>query len=121
MSRTIRRKTYEKTRRPSEYGGFKSGGFYTTCEYFLHEMQRGHGGCPTYRPMTEQERNERYWEIHGEAKHNNAWTPNHYYRNKEERKLRYSNELEIKRFLGNPEYEPQLRAKYVADWEYSFW
>lgn len=122
MSRTIRRTNFEKVQqsRKSHNSGQSYGGFYTTWDEF-RMTGNGHSGFPVFRPMTKQERNRRYWEIHGESKHSNAYGPNRYYRNKAERKSRQYNKAELLKAQNDPEYEIMPLSRYAYECGYSWW
>lgn len=121
MSRTFRRANFEKAQASRNNSGHKYGGFYTTWDRCHEPTGNGHGGCPNYRPMTEAERNQRYHEIHGESKHNNAWGPNRYYRNKAERKMRLANERELERAVTSLDYEAMFYSRYGYEWDSYYW
>ena len=75
--------------------------------------KNGHNGCPAYRAMTETEKNDKYWSIHGESKHHNAWGPSNVYRETENRYLKTHNKREIQKYkkLGD-EYDPMFIANF---------
>lgn len=118
MSRTFRRKNFEKT--ISRVNGSKINGFYTTWDRLVeYPCSNGHGGCPAYRAMTENEINEKYWRIHGESKHNLAWGPNRIYREVENQDLKTFNKREMDKWVKRgDEYEPMIvsRFKKTAFW-----
>jgi len=72
MSRTFRRKNWE-LQHPNRSGS-KVNGFYTEYDKVIR-TGNGHGGYYEYRPMTEREKNDKYYTIHADSKHNNAWSP----------------------------------------------
>lgn len=143
MSRTIRRKNIEDT-----YGcswnrrGRKSGGFYSTYDsgemgkvrwtkrtqyeedgLIFVECKTGWSwkrDCPNYRPMTDQEKNDRYYSLHGESSSANAWTPSRSYRQMREVRLRTHNKQELIRYMKDPEnYEPMVfenPESHMWDW-----
>lgn len=144
MSRTIRRKNIEDT-----YGnswnrrGRKAGGFYSTYDdrkpvkvRWTKRTQYEEDGmifvecrtgwtwkydCPVYRPMTDQERNERFWNLHGESSSANAWTPCRWFRQNRERELRTHNKQELIKYMKNPEnYEPMVFEEPMSHyWDWS--
>jgi hypothetical protein len=117
MSRTFRRKNWEKT---VKVNGSKINGFYTTWDTLVeYPCKNGHGGCPAYRAMTKEEINDKYWGIHGESKHHNAWGPSKLYREYENRDLKSFNKREMVKWekLGD-EYEPMVISMFKKS---AFW
>jgi len=105
MSRTYRRKNYEVTQGTSwDRQGRKTNGFYTT--YDGSWWSWGVKEEMTFRPMTKEEYRNRYWWIHGESRHSNAWSPNRHYRKPREEAHRMRCKQEIIKFMKNPDYDP---------------
>jgi hypothetical protein len=121
MSRTIRRKNFEKIH--NQISGSKINGFYTTWDTLVeYPCKNGHGGCQDYRAMTKEEIADRYWGIHGESKSNRSWGPNHKDREVENQDLKTFNKRELRKWQNlNGEYEPMVipnlkKSAYMAWW-----
>ena len=120
MSRTFRRKNWEKIVQPC---GSKVNGFYTTYDKLIeYPCLNGHDGCPLYRAMTKEEIAERYWGIHGESKSNRSWGPNRLDRKFENQNLKTFNKRELKKWdkFGD-EYEPMVIANFKGSAFMSWW
>ena len=116
MSRTIRRPNWEKQH--SNLPGSKCAGFYTKEVTHWYVVDFGdsytYRHYRTYRPMTEREKNSKYWEVHGESKSANAYGPSWEYRHTEEKRLRYYNKIQMKKCLENmQDYEPFFSEKFT--------
>lgn len=106
MSRTFRRKNFENTCR-------KHGHEYYLIPETYVQTGNGHGGYWVMRKPTKQEFDKKYHWMHGESKHNKAWSPNREsYRGPAEVKLRMKNKQELYKYWKNPDqYEPMLDAR----------
>ncbi len=142
MSRTYRRKNIENTLGSSfSRKGRKSGGFYNTydresleCKYTKRTQYEEDGlifiecrtgytwvySCPIYRPMTKEERRNRWLFLHGESRHANMWTPGRWYRQNRESQLRSHNRTELIKYMKDPDnYEPMVfdgPLSHLWDW-----
>lgn len=107
MSRTFRRKGYEKT--VANQMGHKVNGYYTEWEWV---------GCSliVFRPMTEREKNKEYWRVHGESKHRNAWSPGRNYRKTYQDQHRTREKQELSRCLNSSQYDPVFYPKPSSCW-----
>lgn len=114
MSRTFRRKNFERTCRKRH--GSKTGGFYTTWDKVI-ETGNGHGGYVLYRALTVAEKNQEYWRVHGESKHHNAWSPSRFYRKKYTPRRKHWNRMEMVRYSSDPQnYDPQFLVSDQSCW-----
>ena len=105
MSRTFRRKGYEKTQGTTwDRKGDKFAGFYT--EY---DLDRTQNWLCIYREPTKQEYYKEYWRVHGDH-HRNYWSPSHVYREARMRQNRSINKEEIIKWIKDDEYEPLTEA-----------
>lgn len=101
MSRTFRRKGFERTQGATwDRRGDKVAGYYTR-----YEWDRAWGWLMIFRKPTKQEFYENYWRIHGDS-HRNAWSPSRGYRERRQRENRSINKNEIQKWVKNPDYEP---------------
>jgi hypothetical protein len=108
MSRTFRRKNWEKIR--PEKQGTKCGGYYVeVCKFVLDESS--HGGYYPYRPMSKANRNKTYWRIHGESKSPGQWGVSGTTRKYAEKTLKTYNRSEMHKVLRKEDYEPLLLKK----------
>lgn len=112
MSRTYRRKNYELCQnRSSCRKGRRVNGYYVERE-FHWENTNGHSGHWVFRPMTQAEYNKEYWRIHGESKHNNAWGPHRFLRNRWHAEIERVNAEQLRRHLNTlGEYDPVFYGK----------
>ena len=109
MSRTYRRKGYEKTQATSwDRQGDKVARFYTVREYICWRRYE-------YREPTEQEYGRKYWEIHGDN-HRNQYTPAREYRQFRIRQNRRINDRELHKFMTREEYEPMTQEEPISHW-----
>jgi hypothetical protein len=121
VSRTTRRKNYDQTRNKSWHrAGRKTAGVLTAW-YRYEPSTNGHNGVKIYQKMIAEDLRWRKVNLFGESKHHNAYGPSREYRNAAERQNRRYNDRELRRTLGNPEYEGQFRARYRADWDSYYW
>lgn len=119
MSRTFRRKNWEKHQR--SYPGGKTNGFYTEYDLCV-KTDNGHGGYYKYRPMTEAEKSWRYWNIHGESKHNNGWGPNRFYRKLWKTESKRENDRQLRKHLNsNGEYDPVFYSNWPSQRAWWAW
>lgn len=112
MSRTFRRKGYEHETGRSWYGsGGKIAGYYTEYDYVWCEDEEYRWRESVYRAPTEAEYNTRFWRVHGESSHHNAWTPGPEFRKNRMRENRMINKEELNKWIRNPDnYEPLFEA-----------
>lgn len=109
MSRTFRRKNFESEKYNSwTRQSNKIAGYYTVRESWLN---------PIYRKPTESEFFQAYWENHGESKSSSARSPNHWWKNFDQRKERRFNERELFRWAFKEDYEPMFKNRDSDD----FW
>ena len=109
MSRTYRRKGYEKTQATSwDRQGDKVAGYYTVRDYICWRQYE-------YRAPTKHEFGRKYWEIHGDN-HSSEYTPNRWYRLFRMRQNRRINDRELHKFMMNDEYEPLTQAEPISHW-----
>lgn len=109
MSRTFRRKGFEKTRK--NQFGCKLNGYYTDMQW--------NGNQPVAALMSGVEYRKAYWIIHGESKHNQAWGFNKWSRRYANRIAKTQNKKELFKWMNNNDHEPQLsQAKRTMryDW-----
>lgn len=120
MSRTFRRKNWEKIVQPCSN---KVNGFYTTWDRLVeYPCLNGHGGCQAYRAMTKEEIADRYWSIHGESKSNRSWGPNHKDREAENQDLKTFNKRELRKWEALcGEYEPMFIANFKKSAFMNWW
>jgi len=94
--------------------GSKIAGFYTVRQWSsLFNIGQ------TVRAPTKAERDKEYWWVHGESKHNNAWTPNRWFRKNRMKQNRMITKAEIMSFWKNPEYEVCCEdnpRSHIWDW-----
>lgn len=111
MSRTYRRKNYERTQNTSwDVRGFKTAGHFT-------EYDGSYGYCDvTYREMTKEERFTREKYLHGESSSHNSRSPNRWHRSHREREYRQYMKRELTKFLKHVEYEVDHRSRPINCW-----
>ena len=112
MSRTFRRKGYEKTQGSSwAHRGDKVAGYYTQSS---REWEVNFGFW-VYREPTRQEYYSKYWRIHGDN-HTNEYTPNKWYRKFRMRQNRQINRGELYKYMTRIDYEPLTQAEPISHW-----
>ena len=110
MSKTIRRKNFEKTQNTSwDKQGSKIAGYYTEADYVAY-------GLSCYREPTEQEYFDKYYWAHGESKHANQRSPGKSYRKPRTREWRQKARQELHRFMTREDYEVVLDANPINCW-----
>ena len=116
MSRTFRRKGFERTEGTSwDRAGCKIDRHYVERDFTRVELETGYSIQWNYRAPTEQERNSRYWWIHGDSK-SNTFKYGRMYRGPKERQFRAANRRELVKYLKNPDYEPMVWDKPTDCW-----
>lgn len=106
MSRTVRRKEYEKRfSRP----GSKIAGYYTVEDVTWLEYDkpgspyRHYSKIISYRSPTDRERGKAYWKLHADN-HPNAWGPGKEFRKSRMKQNRSINKSEIQKWIKNSEH-----------------
>lgn len=114
MSRTIRRKNFEKTQGTSwDRQGDKIAGLYTEYDYKYPVFQKN------YRLPTDTERYKKWRYFHGESSTANAYSPSREHRNYRESRLRTFNNIQLRKWLDDPEYDPvflDFPLSHMWDW-----
>lgn len=109
MSRTFRRKGYEKTQATSwDRRGDKTAGFYTVCVYVNWRVYE-------YRAPTKHEYGKKYWKIHRDNGRD-EYTPSSMYRKFRMRQNRRINKRELHKFMSRVDYEPLTQAEPISHW-----
>ena len=115
MSRTYRRKGWEKTVKKTD--GSKVNGYYTTWDTYGPKIN-GHEGEINYRPMTKREKVLRYIWLHGDSRPNH-WSPSKAYRQEVKVKLQTHNKREMSKYLRlGQEYEPNFMEDLPSIYQY---
>jgi hypothetical protein len=122
MSRTFRRKHYEESRGGSwAVAGFKTNGFFTTCDWEYVKNAYGYyvRTESIYRPMDKRERWKAIRFAHSDN-HRNAHSPSHWYRLNRQKENRSINKRELSKWFHYAgEYEPMFEENprsHYWDW-----
>ena len=111
MSRTFRRKGYEKTKNTSWHKQFNSvAGFYT--EYDYEWVNTDLYGCcvhGTYRKPTKQEFSQKYWDVHADGRYGCNFLGT-YFKLLNNRQIRRANDREILKWMKNEDHEVILKT-----------
>lgn len=108
MSRTFRRKNYERAQGDSwSRSGDKIAGYYTKREY----VRTSHGWAWTYRAPTEHEKNKQWVRVHADHGGANEWSPGWWYRNSRMRQNRSITRQELHRWTRDADYEPMVEEE----------
>lgn len=124
MSRTFRRKGFEKTQNTSwNKQGNSVAGYYTEYDLIYPEGVNSRWYYWTalriYREPTKEERKFKFLVAHGES-HRSERTPSREYRQSRERKMRRYNKQELYKFKDNSDYEPMVKTNpdsHYWDWD----
>jgi hypothetical protein len=108
MSRTFRRKNYEKI--DSGNRGSKIAGYFTKSELISHKPDPKRGFHKfsyeiTYRAPTKREHDKDYWRLHADN-HVNGWSPSRFYRQNRMNENKTINKEEINKWVKDKDYEP---------------
>ncbi|HET8687938.1 MAG TPA: hypothetical protein VFM18_14955 [Methanosarcina sp.] len=111
MSRTYRRKGYEKTQNTSWDKQFNSiAGFYTEYDYELINPYLKYSYFnKTYRTPTKQEFSQKYWDVHADGRYGYGRF-SRYWRIESNRRVRRSNDREILKWMKNQDHEVMLQT-----------
>ena len=111
MSRTFRRKNYEKAQSKQHFSSIDHR--YTIFDYnsFIEYGVNGHGGYVLERKPTRQEYYKWYYEVHGESSHSKERSPDKSYRERHETEMREYNRRELRRYFDLcGEYDPLFQV-----------
>lgn len=104
MSRTIRRKNYESTQNTSwDKQGSKTAGYYTECEYARWSIRP-----ISFREPTKEEYWHKYRAIHADGR-SWDWNLRSYLKRYSNKMVRRLNDAQLHKWVGNPDYEIQLK------------
>ena len=121
MSRTFRRKDYEKTRGSSwERQHDKIAGYYTKYEYCRVEDDKYRWYEEVWREPTKSERYKMVRWAHGESRTSNERTPSRWFRQDRMNQNRMINKRELIKWLKNAEYDPIFESdprSHYWDWD----
>lgn len=111
MSRTYRRKGYEKTQNTSWDKQFNSfAGFYTEYDYELINPYLKYSRFnKIYRKPTKQEFSQKYWDVHADGRYgcNSLGT---YFKILNNQQIRRENDREILKWMKNEDHEVMLKT-----------
>ena len=112
MSRTFRRKGYEKTQGTTWHRkGDKVAGYYTITVWEVSWDL----GYQEYRAPTDHEYGRKYWEIHGDN-HRNEYTPARGYRQFRMHQNRQITRQELHKYMVDQNYEPMVQEEPISHW-----
>lgn len=113
MSRTFRRKNFEKTQNRSwDKRGSSIAGYYTYRTYvYVRDVDSVCRRVDVYREPTKRERYKAFRWAHGESRTRSERSPNSWHRKNRMRENRSINKEELHRWIRDPDnYEPLFEA-----------
>jgi hypothetical protein len=107
VSRTYRRKGYEKTTKiPFQ--------FYMKQEWYKLVETGTYHKCPSFVEMTKQEKDKWKLFIHGESRTANSWSPSWFYRKAFKQMQRRINGDQLRKCLNDNQYDPVFYENFPS-------
>lgn len=119
MSRTYRRKNYEKQYLGKWFGISKQFGYYAEYDIDYVPDRPGHNWLRVWREPTKEEYFKNWYMAHGDKGSYLTEAPPRWYRNMKRRKERANFKTQYHKWLKNPEFEIISQLKIAQDnWDW---